>query len=131
MTLAQRIVTVAAALAIWGTGAYPPWMVSYVVKSEVTQSEAGIGGGQDHPAVAAAVANEVVSTAIGNDWLINEKSVGDQHIPGFPGLPSLRRGIGFSVDYGRLAVEWIIIAALCAALISALAPAKPPPSAPK
>jgi hypothetical protein len=59
---------------------------------------------------------EIVSTAIANDWLINEKTY-----PGSSGaLATLRAGIGFSVDYGRLGIEWAIIAALYSGGVVAL-----------
>ena len=54
----RRVLAVAAALAIWVTGAYPPWKMSVISAA--------------HP--------QAVSVAAGNDWLIQAKS--------YPGLDS-------------------------------------------
>jgi hypothetical protein len=56
-----------------------------------------------------------VSTAIGNDWLINEK-----HFRDLTPFASVRAGVGYSVDYGRLAIEWAVIAALYWAVVQLL-----------
>ena len=109
----RGILAVVAALAIWATGMYPPWRESYVVRSE--NGDSGI-------------AVTTVATAIGNDWLINQKSFPELALRRGDSLPMLRAGIGYSVDFGRLAVEWAIIAALYGALVVVLR--VPPVSAP-
>jgi hypothetical protein len=61
-----------------------------------------------------------MSTAVDNDWLFAAKA-----LPGHTAINELLRpGIGFSVDYGRLAIEWAIIAALYAACTAVFRPAK-------
>ena len=111
-----KLPAIVAALAIWATGAYPPWKESYVVRAEVTES--GSGQTADHPAVA--VATQIISTAIGNDWLINQKGWISPYPVHGDSYRSLKIGLGYSVDYGRLAVEWAIIAALYVAVSVAL-----------
>jgi hypothetical protein len=108
-----KLPAIVAALAIWATGAYPPWRESYVVRAEVTES--GSGQTADHPAVA--VATQTISTAIGNDWLINQKGWISPYPVHGDSYRSLKIGLGYSVDYGRLAVEWAIIAALYAGAV--------------
>jgi hypothetical protein len=95
MTRGRKLLMVIAALAVWATGAYPPW--------KLTLSAEG------RPAV---------SGAVGNDWLINEKS-----LFGWSPVRTVGNGWGFSVDYGRLGIEWAIIATLYGAA-SRLLPAK-------
>lgn len=81
-----KLPAIVAALAIWATGAYPPW--KQVVSAR----------------------GEIISRSVGNDWLISD-----------------REGRGFSsVDYGRLAIEWAIIAALYGGAVVALR--VPPPA---
>jgi hypothetical protein len=95
--LQNKIIVAVAAVAIWGTATYPPWKLSYSRQTEGTAV--------------------TVSTAVANDWLINEKS-----LPRFTAPQMTRVGYGYSVDYGRLAVEWAIIAALYYAAIRVAAP---------
>jgi hypothetical protein len=92
----RKVLVVVAALAIWATGAYPPWKMSHVYTADESSYEGNV-----------AVAVAEVSSAIGNDWLMNEKYNGWTSP-----LRALRAGYGYSVDYGRLAIEWAIIAAL-------------------
>lgn len=99
----RRVIIVIAALAIWATGAYPPWKLSHPFAAKETG---------DYGQAGAAVAMVDVSNAAGNDWLVNEKS-----LPGRTSLATLGYGFGYSVDYGRLAIEWLIILALCFAAI--------------
>lgn len=84
----KKALIIAAAAAIWATGAYPPWKLSLSVKGRPE-----------------------VSSVVGHDWLINEK-----HLYGLAPVDMATRGWGYSIDYGRLGIEWVIIAALyCAA----------------
>jgi hypothetical protein len=105
----EKIIVAIAALAIWATGAYPPWKLSHPFAAKETG---------DYEQAGAAVAVADVSNAVGNDWLINEKS-----LPGRTSFTTLGYGFGYSVDYGRLVVEWAIIAALYYAAIRLVAPA--------
>jgi hypothetical protein len=61
-----------------------------------------------------------VSTAIGNDWLLNEKS-----LAGWTPLASVRAGVSYSVDYSRLGIEWAIIATLYWAAVKLLPATEP------
>jgi hypothetical protein len=94
----RKLPAVATALALWATGAYLPWKMSSVIRDEVTQTEAGLGTAGDHPAVAAAVALALMSTAVDNDWLFTAKA-----LPGNTATHELLRlGIESSVDTGGL-----------------------------
>jgi hypothetical protein len=102
---ATKVLTILAALAIWITGAYPPWKLTYAARGESFHGQ-------------------VISTPLANDWLLTEKSLLGQNWRG-----DLRAGLGCSVDFGRLAVEWAIIAALYAASLVAFRSAPPDDSA--
>jgi hypothetical protein len=74
------------AVALIAVSVYPPWIMTV--------------HRQDHP---------LVSVPAGYDWLSSSPEIrpGERLTP----YGAARVGIGFQVDYGRLLIEWVVVAA--------------------